>query len=106
MSQVLRGFESSSSAFFDTILNTTAGTEEVNVELVRCLVQWQRERNPDLSLDEVSLAGIRASDLEIPRFLGDPRSDLVPRIVDADIQVGYMEGVQYALGFLSPSKRN
>jgi hypothetical protein len=82
-----------------------AAVEAGNVDLAKCLIGWQRERSPELSLDEILLTGIRAGDLEIARLIGAPKPDLVPAILELAIEAGFFEGVKYALDVLPTAEQ-
>jgi ankyrin repeat protein len=69
------------------------------------LIQLQRERNPELSLDQVLLTGIWTFDLEIARLVGPPGRDLWPQIVDIGIRIGFLDGIKYTFEFLSDSDK-
>jgi hypothetical protein len=79
-----------------------AAAEAGNIELAKRWIGWQRERNPQLNLDEILLTGIRVGDLEIARLIG-VRPDLIRSVMEVSIQAGFLEGATYALGLLPES---
>jgi ankyrin repeat protein len=77
-----------------------------NIELAELWIDWQRERNPDLSLDRVCVASIQSYSIEIARFLGVPSSDLCFIIVDLSIELGFADGLQFGFDGLSDSQQS
>jgi hypothetical protein len=80
-------------------------TEAGNVELASFWIRWQRGRTPELSLDAILLTSIWTSDLSIARLIGPPGPELLLKITDIAIEVGFLEGVKYASEFLPASER-
>jgi ankyrin repeat protein len=76
-----------------------------NAELVKEWISWQRARNGAVSLDHAFAAGIETYSLDIVKFMGIPKQDLVPELAKLSCTIGYLDGVIYAFALLSESER-
>jgi hypothetical protein len=83
-----------------------AATSARNIELAKLWISWQRERPRGVSLDRIARSGIETYDLEIVEFLGLANTESIRTIAEISCNIGYLDGVKYALGFLSDSERS